>query len=287
MDLAEINIVSSDSPSEIITPDAAFQASGLSPLQIKVCCNTDGDRTKEHVKSAAARNLAVVQALEPNARHAVIVGGGPSLKWNWTEIFYWISEGADIFALNGTAKFFNDRCILPTFQVMVDPREANVSMLGKAKEYLIASQCHPAVFDAVNPDNTGLFHMVGSAQGLVDGTLIGGDITVGLVAPCLAYTLGYRSMHLYGYDSSYADGDHHAYNQDQTDQEQMTLEVFAQVDGRMVPFTTNYAMAKQAELFPRTAELLCNHGAVITVHGTGLLPTIANSLRKPEAQAAE
>ncbi len=283
MELAEINILPEAAPD-------AISVSGvpLAPLNLKVCCNTAGDKTREHVVGAVARGLPTVGVLEAHNRHAVIVGGGPSLKSNWTELFHWIAQGADIFALNGVAKFLNDRCILPTFQVLVDPREHNVALMGKAKEYLIASQCHPSVFDAVEGEEIGLFHMAGSAQGLVNETLIGGNVTVGLVAPCLVYTLGYREMHLYGYDSSYADGEHHAYAQDQSDQEQKILEVFVEVDGVMKPFTTNYAMAKQAEMFPKTAELLCDAGASMTIHGTGLLPTIAHSMRKIEpAIAAE
>ena len=296
MDLAEINISASVLPPsgftspEALTPDAFPMASGahLAPLDIKVCCNTSGDKTREHVKASVDLGLPVVEPLEANERHAVIVGGGPSLKSNWHELLHWISQGADVFALNAAAGFLNDRGILPTYQVVVDPRESNVSLIGQARSYLCASQCHPALFGQIPLHRAGLFHMVGSAQGLVNGTLIGGDITVGLVAPCLAYTLGYRQIHLYGYDSSYAEGEHHAYAQEQTDQESKRLEVFAELDGKMIPFTTNYAMAKQAELFPKTAEILCNAGAVMTVHGTGLLPTIAKSMQvKPAAQAAE
>lgn len=283
MDLAEINILPEASPDTVMV-----SGTPLAPLNLKVCCNTDGGKTRANVRASSERGLGVVGVLDKNDRVAVIVGGGPSLKSNWMEIFHWISRGADIFTLNGAAKFFNERCILPTYQVVVDPRETNVSMLGKAKEYLIASQCDPAVFDALPSEHTGLFHMVGSCvedgKSIVNGTLIGGNVTVGLVAMNLAYTLGYREMHLYGYDSSYADNEHHAYDQGQSDQEKKIIQVYADVNGEMVPFTTNFAMAKQAELFPKTAELLCEAGAVISVHGTGLLPTIANSMqRKPLA----
>jgi hypothetical protein len=275
LDLSEINI-------DLSSPDAVV-ASGLSPLDIKVCCNTSGDITREQVKANSKRDLRWIIPLEANVRKAVIVGGGPSLKSNWGEILFFMSQGADVFALNGACEFMNERGILPTYQVMVDPRPGNVELIGLARQYLLASQCHPSIFDAAPAHKTGLFHMAGSAMDLVNGTLIGGDVTVGLVATNLAFTLGYREMHLYGYDSSYADGEHHAYAQDQSSQESKTLEVFT-ADGRK--FITNFAMAKQAELFPKNAELLCNEGAVISVHGTGLLPAIAHSMHKLP-QAAE
>lgn len=279
MELAEINISSEASPD-------AVDASGavLSPLNIQVCCNTNGDKTRENVRTNTGRPIPVIGVLPENGRMCVIVGGGPSLKTTWHEILYFVSQGADVFALNGAAQFLNDRNILPTYQVMVDPRPRNAGLLGQSRQYLLASQCDPYVFAQVPDDKTALFHMAGSAMGLVEATLIGGDVTVGLVAPNLAYTLGYRTMHLYGYDSSHAEGEHHAYAQDQSDQESKTLEVYAEDgNGVLQKFTTNFAMAKQAELFPKTAEILCEAGAVLMVHGTGLLPTIAHSMKKPQA----
>jgi hypothetical protein len=277
-----INVVASLSVAGVETPP-------LAPLDIRVTCNTNGSITREQVKANSERELRWITVLDANPRKCVIVGGGPSLKGNWPEILMLIAQGADVFALNGACSFMNDRGVLPTYQVLVDPRPGNVELIGLAREYLLASQCHPSLFDAVPAHKTGLFHMVGSAMGLVNGTMIGGDVTVGLVTPNLAFTLGYREIHLYGYDSSYAEGDHHAYVQAQTDQESKTLEVFTKDhEGTPQRFVTNFAMAKQAELFPKTAALLCESGAALLVHGTGLLPAIAQSmLHNPAALAAE
>lgn len=280
MELAEINISSEASP------DISVSGVPLAPLNVKVCCNTSGDKTRENVTSNSKRNLAWVKPLDEHKRIAVIVGGGPSLKSNWTDMFYWLSQGADIFALNGACKFLNDRGILPTYQVIVDPRPNQQDMIGFAKDYLFASQCDQGMFEAVPEDRTGLFHMAGSAMGLVNGTLVGGDVTVGLVTPNLAYTLGYRNMHLYGYDSSYEEGEHHAYPQNQTDQESRTIEVYTKTGEQLNKFLTNLAMAKQAELFPKVAQMLCDAGAVLHVHGSGLLPSVAQSMQKLP-QAAE
>lgn len=282
IELAPINF---DFPTAF--PDApASGALSLSPLNLTVACNTNGEKTRENIKVNIERPLRWVEPLPENGRPCVIVGGGPSLKNLWGEILYFITQGADIFALNGAAKFLNDRHVLPTYQVIVDPRPDNVALIGQARQYLMASQCDPYVLAQVPDDDTALFHMAGSAMGLVEGTLIGGDVTVGLVAPNLAYTLGYRTIHLYGYDSSHEEGEHHAYPQGQTDQESKTLEVYVESEGEMKTFTTNFAMAKQAELFPKTAQMLCDNGAVLMVHGTGLLPTIAHSICK-QPQAAE
>ncbi len=266
---------------DLSTLEIAEPIDPLIPLEITVHCNTDGTITKENVLSAAKRDLRVIAPLPANDRIAVLVGGGPSLQSSVPEISNWYAMGADIFALNGAAKFLNGLGILPTFQVMIDPRPENKILFAEAKEYLIASQCAPEVFDSVPAHKTALFHLVGSAMGLVNGTLVGGNVTVGLTAMCLAHTLGFRALHLYGYDSSYADETHHAYPQEQNDEEKKLLDVqIYDKDGKLKKFVTNYAMAKQAQLFPETCKLLTDDDSVIYVHGTGLIPTMAHSFHK-------
>lgn len=278
LDLSEINI--GHPPDET----GGAETPPLSPLDIKVCCNTNGDKTRENVLANTRRGLVEIVPLEENNEPIIIVGGGPSLSTNWQEVKWWQAQGARVLALNAAAGFLNGHGIKPDFQLIVDPRPENVSLIADAGAYFFASQCAPEMFDA-KPDAV-LLHMVGSAKDLVNGTLIGGDITVGLVAMCLAHTLGFRTQHLYGYDSSYEDVSkhfcvHHAYPQSQTPQEEKRLEVYAaDENGIMQKFTTNFAMAKQAELFPKTAELLCNAGTQILVHGTGLVPTLARGMRK-------
>lgn len=278
--LAQINISAGS-----VADSGVVTATPLSPLNISVTCNTNGEITRGNIKSALARDLAKVNPLPAHDRIAVLVGGGPSLKAQWLELAWWQLQGADLFALNGTARFLNGHKIKPQFQAMIDPRPHNTLLIGEARSYLIASQCDPAVFDALEGKDVGLFHLVGSAMGMVDGTLIGGSITAGLATMCLAYTLGYRKIHLYGYDSSYAEGEHHAYQQDQTEQEQRTLDVTVfDRDGLPRQFTTNFAMAKQAELFPGVAEMLVNVDAEISVHGSGLLPTMAHAFKNVETE---
>lgn len=245
------------------------------PLTVNVVCNTDNSILQEQVKSALKRGLPPIDPIEPHDRIAVICGGGPSL--NVREVAMWqIARGADVFALNGACKALNEVGCLPTYQVLLDPRAQNVMLKGLSRSYLLASQCAPEMFDAI-PENCdiGLFHCAGSAAGLVNGTLIGGSVTVGLSAINLAFTLGYREIHLYGYDSSCAQGKHHAYPQEQNDQEARRINVQVQDEnGEWREFQTSIAMAKQAELFPKTAEMVINAGAILAVHGEGMVPTI-------------
>lgn len=280
LDFAEITIAGEEIPS--LAPLAP-----LVPLQINALCNTDGQKTRENVLANVRLGLHEIAISEPHGFQAILVGGGPSLKDNWHEIRAGQIAGLHIFALNGAAKFLNLQGIAPDYQVLLDARAENVALIGDANAYLVASQCDPSVLAALPPERTALFHAMGSARAISTGDLIGGNTTVGLTALCLAHTMGYRFLHLYGYDSSYAENEHHAYSQSQSEAESYTIDVHTpDAFGNDRVFKTNLAMAKQAELFAAQAEALCNAGTQIMVHGTGLLPTIAAAMRR-QTLAAE
>jgi hypothetical protein len=258
----------------------------LHPLNIEVRCNTGNDVMGENVRSAMARGLPEIGVMPAHAGKAILVGGGPSLATQTLETRWWQLQGGKLFALNGAARFLNEAGIVPDYQVILDPRPQNVKFLEcLVGQRLLASQCAPEVFDQaieLGRGNTSpaVFHMAGSAMQIVASTCIGGDVTVGLAAMNLAYTMGYREIRLYGYDSSFED-DHHAYEQALSDQESKTLDVQVfDETGTLRKFKTNYAMAKQAELFPKAAEILVNADAALYVHGTGLLPTLAHAMGK-------
>ncbi len=244
---------------------------------------------REHVLSNVKRSLPEVQRAEAHDGHAVLVGGGPSLASCRDEIAWRASQGQTIFGLNGTTRWLLQHGIAPDHGVILDPREANgqfvVPMDG---EWLIASQCHPAVFDMLAGQQVRVWHFASpdNIAALPPGSLtIGGGLTVGLSAMGLAFAMGYRQLHLYGYDSSDAEGAAHAYEQAECDIEQRRLEVWC--NGRS--FWSGAAMYAQAEAFPRWAVTLIEAGALITVHGEGLLPTLARTMQGAtllEAQTA-
>jgi len=299
MDLATLEIVY-DTPEQREKDFMAIR--GVEPLLIKANCNTSGDKTRGNVLSAVKRGLPVVSPGPALDVRAVLVGGGPSLRRNWEEVKQAQEEGAHIFALNGVAKFLNERGIIPNYQVILDPRPDNIKLIGTACVYLMASQCAPEVLNALPIDRTGLFHCLGSSlpagedpvirdgtvKSLVNGYMVNG-CTVGLAAMCVANMMGYKSLSLYGYDSSFEHGVHHAYPQEQTDQEQKRTEVIAfDRRGKRLVFQTNISMAQQAEFFGSTVSMLLADGADIEVHGDGLIPTIAGAMAAQQSkQAAE
>jgi SAM-dependent methyltransferase len=105
-------------------------------------------------------------------------------------------------------------------------------------------------------------------------TLLGGGVSVGITALVLAYAMGFRKLHLFGYDSCNRDGKTHAYAQPQN-------AFMPNIDVIWAGKTYNASMAMklQAEAFLKFAEQLKEEGCEITVYGDGLLQ--AMYLREP------
>jgi len=141
-----------------------------------------------------------------------------------------------------------------------------------AKEHLFASQCHPDTVNSVKPT---LFHMnnIGiedlfpedrvSRGGYV---LIGGGVSVGITSMILAYAMGFRELHLFGYDSSNENGETHAYAQAMN----QFIPVMT-VEWGDKTYTASMPMKIQAEAFPRFAAELQREGCTLQLYGTGLL----------------
>lgn len=213
--------------------------------------------------------------------HAVLVGGGPSLADTIEEVRRRWRDGQTIFALNGVAKYLIGEGITPEYGVILDPRADNARFIVPGVgEWLLASQCHPDVFEAAASETASVWHF--ATEGLPDMVppehgsplMVGGGITVGITVMGLAFAMGFRELHLYGYDSSDRDTEAHAYRQGEDDAESKRVQAWC--EGR--EFTCGVAMLAQAQAFPQWAALLAEAGATITVHGDGLLPTIAHSM---------
>ena len=99
--------------------------------------------------------------------------------------------------------------------------------------------------------------------------LIGGAGSVGISAMTLAYSMGFRDMHLFGFDSSIrAEGGlMHAYEQPMNEGEQLILDRLGSQ-----AYWMSYTMAVQYQYFPQMEAALESMGCKITVYGSGILP---------------
>jgi hypothetical protein len=191
-----------------------------------------------------------------------------------------------VWAVNGTGAFLRVKGLIPDAHVIVDARPENVTFLdGAAPEtmHYLASQCDPKLFQAA--ERVTLWHAASPGMperlyGLRETPLIGGGSTVGLQALVIAYVLGYRKIHLYGFDSSYRESEHHAYPQSLNADDRVVTAVVGDKSFQAAPW-----MVQQAEEYMTTAAELEHDGTVITVHGSGLLPYMANEMPRPMTPA--
>ena len=114
-----------------------------------------------------------------------------------------------------------------------------------------------------------------------EADLISTGSTVGMVAIGVAHVLGYRTFHLFGFDSSYSETEHHAYAQPLNDGDSIITATAAGRTFRAAPW-----MVHQAQEFQSLAAQLAEEGCTITVTGDGLLPHIAHQMHNSLEVAA-
>jgi uncharacterized Rossmann fold enzyme len=256
-----------------------WKIGGGTTAMLESVCNTDGGTILDNARSALQRGLRELAYVPAHDRVCAIVGGGPSLP----DCIDRLPDTVDCIALNAAATWLLDRGI-PCHQAILDARIEMAGMVDRrALSFLIASQCHPSVLDAVPLINSTMFHpnIAGLAEIVPKDTpLIGGGTTVGLQAMVIAYVLGYRKIHLIGMDSSYRDDAGHAYAQPLNDNDKRIDVIVA---GRT--FSAAPWMAQQAEEFQQVSASLANMGCEIIVHGDGLLPAVAQEMSRHHALA--
>lgn len=275
-----------------------WRIGGLSHAELKAVCNTSHDKLLENVKKACARQLDWFAPAEEHDGHVAIIGGGPSLVDKIEEIKWRQSIGQHVWVLNNAHTALEGTGIWYDRQVLLDARPETASFYTEdATEYLVASQCDPKVFDTLRKELVTLFHVNNpwTADFLRDekdraAYLVGGGTTVGMNALAMAFLLGYRFIHLYGFDSCYRDGAHHAYAQTLNDSERTTEALYNTSQGPKTYFCAPW-MIGQAQEFIELAPSYMADGAVITVHGSGLLPDInldlMGTLTPAQQRAAE
>ncbi len=256
-------------------------------MELELLCNTPDEALFENVRTNSARYRNWLTASPAHNGHAVIVGGGPSLLNNIHHIQWRQGLGQHVFALNGSARFLKKCGITPDYQVILDARPENIDLVSDAGNHLIASQCHPTVFEHVTEPI--LWHYAAEdiekhippAQGPDERLLlVGGGQTVGLASMALAYAMGYRKLHLFGFDSSHRHELGHAYAQPMNDKDPLCV---VTLGGEK--FVASLSMAQQAEQFPQVCDDLIDRGCIITCDSEGLIMAVINQT-KLMAQAA-
>lgn len=253
---------------------AAIWKIGGGIAEMEIIINTDIKQIIKNVNYSCSLDLPWLEFAEKHDEQIVLVGGGPSVKETIEEIRWRKDLGQKIMACNQAGIWLNQQGIVPDYQIIIDARPQNRDFMCISDHFLLASQCDPSLF-AVRPIT--LFHM--NTTGIEDilpkdkvANLISSGTTVGLAAMAVAYVMGYRTMHLHGYDSSF-NKDHHAYSQPINDNDQV-VEVSVQGETfRAAPW-----MVKQVQEWQGLVLQLADDGVIVTVAGHGLLPHVARLL---------
>ena len=216
-----------------------------------------------------------------------LIGGGPSIAGEIETIREMAARGYAICALNNTHRWLGECGIKPTVAVCLDARASNADFFKPAIPdclYLLASRCAPSVWAACAKGHRYMYHyndgpaVLKPFDGFNGAPIIGGGTTVGIVALGLALGMGFKELHLFGYDSCVADdGTHHAYAQPLNDG--APVEPFTW--GGKTYMATRW-MAKQAQEWQEWTKLF-GHGIKQIVHGDGLIADLAQMLEKGNA----
>lgn len=243
-------------------------------LSMLIVSNTSDEDLERNIRSSSAKYDNWMQLSEAHDGVAVMLGGGASINDNVEEIRALKDSGATIFAMNAASQWARGHGIEVDYQVIVDAKEETSSLVDSgANEHLFASQCNPKTLERAK--NLTLWHLeIGGVEEYFPPervkrggyVLLGGGASVGNSALCVAYSQGYRDLHVFGYDSSYQDGKSHAYSQPMNEFMPTTDVTWA---GKT--YTVSVAMKAQAEKFQITSQSLKNAGCKFHVYGDGLL----------------
>lgn len=227
----------------------------------------------------------------------VVVAGGPSVRSRLAAIRDRQKRGAKVLACNGARKMLVENGIVPDAIAFLDMSEEVTGFIGSPPDdalYLIASIVHPSVLDALEGKHVLLWHCdygEGRNKDQADiinshpdkpGSLIGGGNTIGVRTLNLGFLMGFKNIHLYGMDSSFAeDGADHAYSKHVGTEPESVTVLYNDKPYRCSPW-----MVKQAAEFEFYYRQFTSLGQRITVHGEGLIPDIWRSIRIRQRLAA-
>lgn len=164
------------------------------PFRIKFTplVGIENDATQARLKLNEGRKLAQRWGKDTLLYPVAVAGGGPSIVDRLDELREWPGE---IWAINDTCEWLLDRGIEATL-FTVDP----VHRKTRAKKALLASWCHPDLFDSTDSLMFSLSEH--DPEGVPGGTTSAGR------APAMAVRLGYLGVHFFGCDSSFEGSDH-------------------------------------------------------------------------------
>ena len=253
------------------------------PLKIVGKCVADDETLFQNMESAVARGYPQVKKQEsPKDGMIMLVASGPSVAGQ-IDVIREMSKTSLVVAIKDAHDWLIDNGVIPDYGLAIDPQEHRISFYkpNTGVEYMIASQCHKAMFDNLEGHKVTIWHpyVMKGQNRPKNSLLIGGGTTSGLRAISLFYVLGWRHFALFGFDSC-LDGDKLRVNGSGLKKGDQLTEVRIDQDGET--FYCNASMALQAEHFQTYYDYLPD--AQYYGFGHGLIQAI---IKKREENAVE
>lgn len=241
---------------------------------IEFVYNTPGSDEDIKANIRHALSLGLPHAADLSRKRLQVMANGPSARHAPLTL-------DDTMVINGALSICERA---PTYFVGCDPQKLLTSFLidpPLQTQYLIASKCHPAVFDALWDRDVRLWHVSDQEEYLA--TLgkfrqIPCAVSATLCGLQLAQRLGYREIDVWGWDCCFMDGLHHAGLGSVAPEEPLTVAVGPDA----VQFETKRNWAAEAQDASKVLPVLRWTGCDIRIHGGGMVGAINPEFAPPE-----
>jgi len=242
------------------------------PFHMVGRCIASDEELYGNMEAAIARGYPEISTMEPaRAGTVALIGSGPSVAGELERIRALKESGTMLVAVKDAHDWLLSHGIVPDYAFAIDPQEHRWNCFQKKHKdvhYLIASQCHPAMFDHLDGHRVTIWHpYIHKGQDRPKGKkFIGGATTSGLRALVVFYTMGWRNFALFGYDSCLESGKLRV-NGDMAKESVIPIRL---PNGEM--FDCNPAMAHQAQHFQEHFDYLPD--LQVKSYGRGLITSI-------------
>jgi hypothetical protein len=208
-----------DVNNELFVPLGGVTTTTATPQEISI------GYIKDNISRKVPRIQQLIGYMEVKGKDnpIILIGGGPSLKN--PEVLAELKQLAKnnpTIACGSSHDWCIENGITPTYATVVDPDPISANYYKKVNSdtiYLVASQCHPCVFELLSNYKVAMWHCYGEyLKEFLDlhepnYVGVGGGCTIGLRSISIAILLGYTNIHFFGFDSCLdTDGTGHAYS---------------------------------------------------------------------------
>jgi hypothetical protein len=269
---------------EALTEDRLKVLEGVDTSQGRI--NTPDAQLAANVAHSIRLGYPQLRPQAAQGERVCLVGGGPSLADTEQELIDLYFAGAKVVTTNGSYHWCLERNIRPSAQIVLDARPENARFVVPAVpncRYLLASQCAPETWAAVEgrPD-VWIWHAAAqdneNLKPILDEYYVGnwvptpGGTTVVMRALSILRMAGFLRFDLFGVDSCFMGGEHHAYAQPENSHDRAVPVVVAPTGHPEMARTFHCAPwhIKQLECFLQTIRINGDR-FLLNVHGDGLL----------------